>query len=156
MLTLVTYLFIHDGFETILFDQELSLTTLEEYIEWFIDTYPCLQDWKESMHWNLINTKIDETEHTHIHFETKTEGYTTLCIRNTINDKTLHFPFSSMNYYQLRTIFSLLLPSIDVVFYLNYNNNFYQPKHPFVMLPKATKECMVDVSTYPLIIYTIL
>lgn len=158
---MVQFIFLHDEYKTLFFEQELHYESIDEYRDWFIETYPCLYEWKNSMEWTIQHKKKDieenediEKETIQICFETKVEGYTTLCIRNTENDLTLNLPFpDNMNYYQLQTIFSLLLPKVEVVFYLKHGETYYIPKHPYVFLPKNSKDCMVNINTYPVVIY---
>jgi len=152
---MVQYIYLHDGFDTLLFEQEMpdSYETITDYIEWFTDCYPCLQEWKETMNWTMEQCNGI----TMIRCETKIEGYNTICIRNTIDPRTLHFPFlPRMTFYQLRTIFSLLLPCIELIFYVSNQDKYYIPKHPFVCLPANSPECLIDTSTEPLSIYILI
>jgi hypothetical protein len=142
---MVQYRFIHNEFSILLFEQELDFTKLDEYIDWFIRLYPCLQEWKNVMEWTMEENKIQ--------CETKTEGYQTLCIRNSENERTFYLPFLPyMTFYQLRTIFSLLLPLDEFECYVTYKGNYYLPKHPYIHVPKRN-ECRVNTSTYPLSIF---
>ena len=186
---MVQFIFLHDEYKTLFFEQDLYYESINEYRDWFIETYPCLYEWKNSMEWTMQykkeenkeeqddkeqeenkeeqddkeqeeNKEIKEkkekkdNETIQICFETKLEGYTTLCIRNTENNLTLNLPFpDNMNYYQLQTIFSLLLPKVEVVFYLKHGETYYMPKHPYVFVPKNSKDCMVNINTYPVVIY---
>jgi hypothetical protein len=149
---MVHFLFIHDEYKTFLFEQELQFETLDGYVDWFIQTYPCLGDWKTHMEWSMHTNETSPT--IEIHMETKLEGYPTICVRNTENENTLYIPFPSfMTFNQLRTIFSLLLPCIEFTIYLTYNETYYLPKHNYIYLPKKCTECTVNTSTYPLNIY---
>lgn len=164
---MVQFIFLHDEYKTLFFEQDLHYESIDEYRDWFIETYPCLYAWKYRMEWTMQHKKKDIEENEDIEendniekdtiqicFETKVEGYTTLCIRNTENDLTLKLPFYDyMDYYELQTIFSLLLPQVEVVFYLKYGETYYIPKHPYISIPKNTTDCMVNINTYPVIIY---
>ena len=149
---MVQYIFLHDGFDTLLFTQELSseYESLTDYINWFIHCYPCLLEWKETMNWTMEKSEEKIT----IRCETKIEGCKTFCIRNTENEYTLHIPFlPHMTYYQLRTIFSLLLPAVELVFYFVFDDKYYTPKEPFVQIPTNSTECKINTTTYPLSIF---
>jgi hypothetical protein len=149
---MLEFIFLHDGFDSLLFsvdDHEIPhAECISDYINWFIHCYPCLEEWKETMNWTM--DKMNGT--IFIRCETKIEGYDTFCIRNTENEYTLYIPFlPHMTYYQLNLILSLLLlPTIDFVYYIHQHDTSYTPKHLFFSLPRNTKECLIDTTTYPL------
>jgi len=153
--TMSRFIFLHDGYKTTLFEHENTYETLNEYRTYFTKTYPCLSEWNSRMNWFMETNQEDHM--VEIHCETKCEGYTTLCIRNTENEYTLQFPFPPyMTYYQLRTIFSLLLPNTEINIYLKKQDIYYKPKHEFIFLPGQCTEYTVDTNHYPLLISTTL
>ncbi len=98
------------------------LSTLDECISWCITQFPFLSKWENSMEWTL-----QKGENTLVFLHTKTEGYKTISINNSVLSHTFHLPKPD-TYKNLTLILRLLLkqPTLNIPYRINHLGNFYQ------------------------------
>ncbi len=143
------FIFCHSIHTIPLVETDKTYDTLHEYVTWFCYEYTSLYAWNRLMDWEMKNT--DNT--IEIRCRTKEEGHRTLCFRHKQSDNILYIPFpDGMMYSQLRSIFSLFSPDIEIVIYTFNDNMYYIPKEDSVFIPEKCTECIIDDSVYPITI----
>jgi hypothetical protein len=95
---------------------------IEECIDWCITSYPFLRTWKTAMEWI-----IERGEETYVFVKTKSEGYKTLSVTNSVTPYSFDIPIPD-TYSDLTSILRLFLsiPTLNIVYRVLFNENMYE------------------------------
>ena len=111
-----------EALHIIFLECDCVLSTLESCMSWCITQFPFLSKWETAMEWTL-----QKGENTLVFLHTKTEGYKTISIDNSVLTHSFHLPKPD-TYNNLTLILRLLLkqPTLNVPYRINHLGNFYQ------------------------------
>ena len=101
---------------------ERVFQSTDECIDWCVTSYPFLCAWKNAMEWN-----IEQGEETCVFVKTKSEGYKTLSVANSVTSYSFNIPIPD-TYNDLSSILRLFLgiPTVTISYRVLFNENMYE------------------------------
>jgi hypothetical protein len=96
--------------------------SVDECMDWCMTSYPFLRAWKNAMEWN-----IERGEETCVFVKTKSEGYKTLSVTNSVTPNSFNIPIPD-TYNDLSSILRLFLgiPTVTISYRVLFNENMYE------------------------------